>query len=63
MTYNIKNDLYYRQTPKEKDRLHGVETHKPILFLHQEKDEACYPAQYIAQSCFNVWLHTHRGRT
>jgi hypothetical protein len=62
ITNNIKDDLYDCETPKEEDRLHGVETHKSILLLHQEKDEASYPAKQIAQSRFNVGLHTHRGR-
>src|SRR6266487_3596100 len=62
-TNKTENNSYYCQTPKEEDRLHCVETHKTILLLHQEKDEACHPAQYITQSCFNVGLHTHRGRT
>src|SRR6266849_6630001 len=54
ITDNIENNLYYRQTTKEQDRLHRVETHKAILLLRQEEDEARHPAQDIAQACFNV---------
>ncbi len=47
-TDNTENNSYYRQTTKEQDRLHRVETHKAILLLHKEENEARHPAQDIA---------------
>ena len=62
-TDNAQYNSYNCQATKEQNRLHRMETHKAILLLHKEENEARYPGQNIAQTCFDIGLHTHRCRT
>jgi len=48
------------QAAEEENRLHGVEADLTILFLQEEENNACYPAEYVAENGFNSRIDAER---
>src|SRR5207244_10037269 len=52
---------HHAHRAEEDEGLHGVEAHKAILPLQQEKDQASNPAAKVAQPAGSGHSHPHRG--
>src|SRR5579885_2055860 len=56
-----EDDLQNSDAAEEQDRLHSVEAYEAVLLLHEEKDDACNPAEHIAQAGGNVLREARSG--